>query len=384
MNLTEPAILLAAPPRASLWRRLKRRLNLVFLLTVVVPTGLGAAYYGWVASDVFISESRFVIRSPQRSSPSGLGAMLLQGTGFARSQDDTYSVLDFIRSRDALRELEAAVGVRRMLSAPEVDRVNRLPGLLEWDPSFEGLYRHYLRHVGVDYDSASSISVLRVRAYQPEDARAVNDRLLTLGERLVNQLNTRIRQDLIASAEAEVRQAEERSKAAAAALAGFRSDRKVFDPDRQSAMQLTFVGKLREELMASEAQLAQVQQLTPNNPQVSVLQGRVESLRKSIAAEDAKITGGGSLSAKSPGYDRLVLEKGFADRQLATALASLESARSEAARKQLYLERLVQPNLPDAALEPRRLRAVFTVFLLGLIAWGIASFVLASIREHGE
>ena len=62
-------------------------------------------YYGLIASDIFVSESRFVVRSPQRPQLSGLGA-ILQGGGFARSQDDTYSVHDYVLSRDALAELD--------------------------------------------------------------------------------------------------------------------------------------------------------------------------------------------------------------------------------------------------------------------------------------
>jgi capsular polysaccharide transport system permease protein len=62
--------------------------------------------------------------------------------------------------------------------------------------------------------------------------------------------------------------------------------------------------------------------------------------------------------------------KTFAERQLAASLAALENARNEAQRQQLYLETLVQPNLPDKAIEPRRLRTVAMVFLLGLIVWG--------------
>ena len=78
----------------------------------------------------------------------------------------------------------------------------------------------------------------------------------------------------------------------------------------------------------------------------------------------------------------LVLDKGFADKQLASAMTALETARLDAQRKQLYLERLVQPSLPDESMEPRRVRSVFTVFLLGLVAWGVLSLILAGVREH--
>jgi capsular polysaccharide transport system permease protein len=145
---------------------------------------------------------------------------------------------------------------------------------------------------------------------------------------------------------------------------------------------LQSVAQLQAERLAAEAQLAQMRRLAPNNPQVGALVERIETMRKAIAAETSKVTGRNSLSAKAPEYDLLVLEKGFSDRQLAMALASLESARGEAARKHLYLERLVQPNLPDEAVEPRRLRAVLTVFVVGLLLWGVVSLVVSSVREH--
>jgi capsular polysaccharide transport system permease protein len=374
------------PVRPTLRARLRRFVKsywALFGLTVLLPTALAGGYYGLVASDRYISESRFVVRNPQRSAPSGLGA-LLQGTALARSQDDTYSVHDYIRSRDALRELDGKLQVRSAYQRAEIDFLNRFPSL-DGDASFEAFHRHYQNHVQIEYDTVSSISVLQVRAYSAEQAQMINDLLLQMGERLVNNLNTRSRQDLIHVAEQEVVAAETRVKTAAVALSGFRSGSGVFDPERQSALQLQSVGKLQEEYLAVSAQLAQLRRVSPDNPQVPTLAASAEQLKKAIEAETAKVLGGrGSLTAKSPAYDRLLLEKTFADRQLGTALAALDAARNDAQRKQLYLERLVQPNLPDVAVEPRRLRSTVTVFVVGLLLWGVLSLVVASIREHAD
>ena len=382
MDLT-PDIAILTKARPSLARRVLSRIRPLFVLTVLLPTVLASVYYGMVASDIYISESRFVVRSPQRPAQGGLGA-LLQGTVFSRSQDDTYSVHDYIRSRDALQELQAKLGYRGMYSSGNIDLLSRFPGV-SWDDSFEALHRHYLKNVSVEFDTASSISVLRVRAFTAKDATAVNDLLLQMGERLVNNLNNRSRQDLIQSAEAEVKIAEERSRTAAVALAGFRREGGVYDPDRQSAVQLQGVAKMQEELLATELQAKQLRQLSPSNSQVATLDARVQALRQAMESESAKVVGrGGSLAAKAPAYDRLLVEKSFADRQLAAAFASLESARSEAQRKQLYLERLVQPNLPDVAVEPRRLRSIAGVLAVGIIFWGMMILVIASIREHTD
>lgn len=383
MDSSSPTPALAAPKPSRL-KALTRRFNTIFLITVALPTLVACLYFGVIASDVYISESRFVVRNPQRQSVTGGLGSLLQGTGFARSQDDTYSVHDYVLSRDALHELDQQLQVRKAFSSGEIDFINRFPGLSP-DDSFEAFFRHYRKYVTIDYDTVSSITTLYVRAYTAEDSRKFNDLLLQMGERLVNNLNTRSRQDLIQVAQKEVQTAEERSKTAAVALSGFRGKQSLFDPDRQSALQLQGVAKLQEEMLAAEAQLAQLRQLSPDNPQIPSLKSRVDALRKTIASEGSKVAGAdGSLTSKSAAYDRLQLEKVFAERQLATALAALETARNEAQRKQLYLERLVQPNLPDNALEPKRIRNIFTVLLLGMILWGVVSLIVASVKEHGE
>jgi capsular polysaccharide transport system permease protein len=363
-------------------RWLKRHLALV--LTVIVPTCAAILYYGLFASDVFVSESRFLVRSPQHQAQSGLFGQILQGSGLTHSQDDTYSVHDYILSRDALHELDAKLGVRKIFTSKRVDPINRFPGLA-WDESFEEFYRYYGKHVGIEYDPSTSISMLTVRAFTAQDAERINDQLLQMSESLVNTLNDRSRRDLIRYAEDEVKLATDKATAAAVALFQYRSKHEVFEPDKQAAIQLESVAKIQEDLIATEAQLAQVRKLSPNNPQISGLESRADTLRHAIVTEAAKVTSAnGSFSARAPDFERLTLESVFSDKQLGVALADLETARNEALRQQLYLERLVLPNLPDKAMEPRRIRSVFTVLLIGLIAWGVVSLLIAAVREHSN
>jgi capsular polysaccharide transport system permease protein len=358
--------------------------HIVLVLTVVVPTSAAIAYYGLVASDIYLSESRFLVRSPQHQVQAGLFGELLQSGGLSRSQNDTYAVHDFILSRDALRELDAKLGVRQMFSGKQIDAISRFAGLY-WDTSFEELYRYYGKHVVVDFDSVSSISTLTVRAFTAKDAQQINHQLLLMSERLVNTLNERSRQDLLRYAEDGVKLATDKAKDAAVALFEYRSKHAIFEPDKQAAIQLGSVAKIQEELVSTEAQLAQLRKLSPRNPQITGLEGRAETLRRAIVTEAAKVTSGkGSFSARSPNFERLSLESVFADKQLGAALANLDTARGEALHQQLYLERLVQPNLPDKAMEPRRLRSVFTVFLIGLVTWGVVSLLSAAIREHSD
>ena len=357
------------------------RRHRLFWLTVVLPTLAAIVYFGFIASDIYISEARFVVRSPERQTASPLG-MLLKGTGFTRSQDDSYTVQDFILSRDALRAMDEKLNLRTALSKGDV--FSRFPGI-DRDDSFENMHRYYQKMVSVQLDSVSSIATVTVRAFSAEEAQAINQRLLEMGEALVNQLNERGRQDMIRFATNEVSEAEKKAKLAALTLARYRNEKGVIDPEKQSVIPLQQIAKLQDELIATKSQLAQLQLLTKDNPQIPVLKKRIQMLETEIELESGRVTGGGrSLASKAVEFQRLALEKEFADKQLASALASLEQARNEAQRQQLYLERIVHPSLPDAAMQPQRLRAILAVFVLGLIAWGVLSMLIVGIKEHQD
>ena len=351
----------------------------LFWLTVVLPTLTAILYFGFIAADVYISESRFVVRSPERSTASPLG-MLLKGTGFTRSQDDSYTVQDFMLSRDALRTLHEKLDLSTAYK--KGDFISRFPGL-DWDDSFENMHQYYKKMVGVQLDPVSSIATVTVRAFSKEEAQQINQHLLEMSEALVNQLNERGRQDMIRFAADEVAEAEKKAKLAALTLARYRNEKGVIDPEKQSAIPLQQIAKLQDELISTKSQLAQLQLLTKENPQIPVLKQRIQMLETEIELESARVAGGGrSLASKAAEFQRLALEKEFADKQLASALASLEQARNEAQRQQLYLERIAQPSLPDAAMEPRRVRNIVATLVLGLVAWGVLTMIVAGIREH--
>ena len=358
-------------------------LNRIFIFTVLLPTALAIFYYGLIATDIYISESHFVVRSPQKQSQSNILGSLLQSTGISgSSQDGAYPLQDYILSRDALLELDKDLDLRQAFRKTGVDFLMHFPGP-DFDNSFEALFRYYQKRVKVEFDTVSNIMVLKVNAFSADDAVSINNRLLGMGEQLINRLNTRAQQDSIGFAAAEVSRAEDKAREATLAVSGFRTKQSVVDPERQSSLQLQGVSKLQDELIATRTQLSQLQVFTPDNPQIPSLRNRAGSLQSQIDAEINKVTGGGnSLTNKAASYDRLALDRAFAEKQLATALTSLEIARNEAQRKQLYLERLVQPNKPDIAIEPRRLRNVMAVLVLGLLAWGIISLLVASVREH--
>jgi capsular polysaccharide transport system permease protein len=350
---------------------------------VILPTAISIAYYAVIASDVYVSESRFVVRSADRQATTPLG-MILSGTGLSRSQDDSYTVQDFILSRDALRRLQVTTGIDKSFSSHDVDVFDRFAGVAP-DSSFEALFRYYRNKVSVEIDSSSSITTLTTRAFTAQDSRQINEHLLEMSEELVNQLNARARQDMIQFATTQVEAAEKKATAAALALSSYRNEKGVIDPERQSTIQLQQIARLQDELVESKAALNQLVLLAKDNPQIASLKSRISTLEGEISAESNRVAGGDrSLADKAAEYERLSLERDFASKQLSVALASLEQAHNDAQRKQLYIERIVQPSSPDIAVEPKRLRGIAATLIVGLVAWGVLTILIAGIKEHRD
>jgi len=108
-------------------------------------------------------------------------------------------------------------------------------------------------------------------------------------------------------------------------------------------------------------------------------------LAREIARQSGNVAGAPkSLSATATRYQELQFDSEFAGKQLAVALGALQEAENDARRKQIYVERIADPNLPDYPLEPRRIRSILATIILSLLAWGVLVTLLAGIREHRD
>jgi capsular polysaccharide transport system permease protein len=384
LRRVQSAVGVAGRPRAiGAIRRLIGAVNLWFWAIVGVPTLIAAVYYFGMASDLYLSEAKFVVRGPGAKELQGGVAGLLQSGGLGAGQEQAQWVQEYIMSRDAVRKLDRQYDLRQLLARPEADLISRFPGLTPWRRDFEALYRSYKRFVSVDMDGTTGVSVLRVKAYRPEDARTIAAALMAYSEQLVNQLDERTRQDALASFQGEVRDTVRQIAAIQAQLTLYRERQQMLDPKSASEGPLKLLSTLDTQRAQAVAQLSDLTKNSPKSPQIPVVATRIGSLDALIEQERAKITGdSGSVAAAETEYERLDGARKLAETQLASAFKSLEAARLEAERQQLYLETVVQPNLPDFPLYPQRVISFSMVLASCLLAYGIAWLLVASVREH--
>lgn len=363
--------------------RVLRQIPLGFMLVVALPTIIATIYFLFIATPRYVSEARFLVRSPGQDQPSTLG-VALQGVGLSSGSSNAFAVHEYVISRDSLKDLSQIVDVRRAYGHGGIDVLSRVPWLFGRGSDTD-LYKGFQNYVSVGYESSSGISTLRVQAFSPADAQRINEGLLLGGEKLLNRLNRRASEDAVMEAGQTLREAQDRLNSAQRALTDFRNREGVIDPGKTALASSQLIGELSLNLATLNAERAQVAATAPASPQLPYLDGRIRALKDQIAIAEAKLTGeADSLAPKISAYEDLSLEKEFADRMVASATASLNSARLEARRQQLYLDRIVEPNLPDSSEEPKRWLMILTIFVSLLIIYMIGWLGVASVRESRD
>ena len=367
-------------PRRPSW--LRRHVRMVcFILFVLAPTAAVATYYIGFATDQYASEAKFVVRGQSAQSP-GVLSTLLESTGMGRAEEDTYAVNDYILSRDALAEMIRTQDLKAVFDRPEADALSRFP-IFKWRATFEHFFKYYLDHVDVTLDTTTGVSTLTVKTYRAEDSQRVANALLAAGEALVNRMNDRERENAMRDARKEVAVSEARVEAVASQIADFRNREALLDPTKQSVPMLAGINDLQTMLSRTNLQISQLTTSTPRSPLIPDLRRRADALQGQINDARAKITGtDSSLVPKITAFDLLELQREFADKQLASATTSLEEARLQAERQQLYLDTIVQPNLPDYPAYPRKIVAIAIAFATLLCLYVMAGLLIAGAREH--
>lgn len=360
--------------------------NVFFWMFVLIPTSIAGVYYGLIASDIYVSESQVVVRGADKSTISDASLSgLFQGFGFSNSQSDAYVIQNYIGSHAALDRLINQYPVIDWYSAKSIDLITRFNGF-GWDGSLANFYKYFVEQLSVAVDPLSSVLTLSVKAFNPQEAQTINQSLIGFSEELVNQLNDRARRDTISFSVQQLEKAKEQAREAASNLAQYRNESGLLDPQKEAELPLTMISTLQGKLLDVRSQLAQLMVVSGNSPQIPVLRREESLLKSEIQKLELKVAGlsGDSIATKIIKYQRLTLENSLAEQQLGSALASLEQANADARKKQLYLERISAPSLPDQAFLPHRLRIVLSTLLLGLIMWGIVELLTAGIREHIE
>jgi len=372
-----------APDRLDAVKRKLHEYRFMLLL-VALPTLIVAGYYYLIATDQYETQADFVVRSQvSKPSPTGIGSLISLGGNASLASPDAESVIDYLKSTEAALHIERSTGLAKRFSRSFIDRWSRLGSAT---PSPEALRAYYNKQVELKLDKETGITKVTVHAFVPEDAYAIANSLLKLGEQRVNDLNQRSNVDALTGTGRQLTEAEDALRDIQIKMTSFRRTQSDIDPEASGKAQMAMVTGITTTLSAARAQLAGMRGIiSPSSPQYIAMAAKVRALESEVSQQGGKLVGqGGSIASSLGDYESLRVRQEFAEKRYEFAAGAYQTAREEARRKQIYLVRVVNPNMPVQALFPERGKIVLTVFCSLLIAYGIGWLLISGIREHAN
>lgn len=340
-----------------------------------------AAWYLYaVAAEQYASTVGFSVRKEEVASPIELfGGIADVATSGSSDSDILY---EFIRSQEIVETLERRLDLSRIYARPENDPV------FTYDPSgtIEDLLDYWNLMVRVGYDSTTELIEVRALAFTPEDAQAIAIGIFEESVRLVEELSAIAQDDTIAFAANEVDRAVERLKSAREAMTAFRSRTQIVDPTADLQGQMGLLSTLDQQLAEALIQADLLRESTlPNDPRITQAELRIAVIEARIAEERRKLGRGGEgddYATKLAEFERLAVDREFAEQAYTAALATYDQALAEARRKSRYLAAYIKPTRAEAAEYPQKevLLGLAAFFLIS--AWAIAVLIYYSVRDR--
>ncbi len=353
----------------------------LFVICFLIPTLAAIAYYGLIAADRFVIESRFALRpalgSVDKASPDQVGTNSGSPVKQMIAQDSLIAT-NYITSRPMIETIEKTYPLREMFSRPGVDYFSRFNP----EKPIEKLVKYWHNRVHTKIDSGSGIISLTVNAFDPDDALNISKAILAESERMVNALSGRAREDAVLESQRELKRAEERMVKIRTEVAALRNRDGVLDAQKTNESNLKVLSELRTTRINLAVQLIQSQRdLSPETRRIQDMKAQIKDLDDNIARieqqsasenpEQRRILANALTRFEAYDADRTDAEKYFAK-----VLAANERARIIAERQIEFFSMIVEPVKPESSQEPRRL------LMISLIAGGAGLvFALAVVTR---
>ena len=372
---------------------------LSFLLVVVVPFAAVIMYLFHYAAPQYISEFRFSVTEVSGSNSSSLGGLggsggasaamsvassLLGGSAPQSGSQQNFVVVDYIRSRQAVDEVLKHVDLREVYARPESDWWARLPPNVSRDK----LVDYWRKMVVTDYDPMTGLARAEVRTFEPEDSYRIARLLVEISETLVNTIARRSRADVVLFAERELKDAREKLEKARVDLATYRVREGVIDPTQSVVSSNVAVGAtLRNTLSSLQTEIGtlQSQSLSQDSPVIQSLRARIKATTDELKKVQQEVAstreGRESLERVVAEYERLDVERQYAQARVVSAAQTLDQAKASAASQHLYLTPYVQPAIPDSPKGPNKANILTMAGLALMALWIVSLLMVRSIRQ---
>lgn len=370
--------------RNRLAQLFKKMWRMKIFAIALIASIFATIYWGFIASDRFVSEARVIIQRTDMASSQVMdfGALLAGGDGASRT--DQMLLRDRLLSLDMLLKLDDELHLREHYSSRDHDVLTRM---FFQDASLEFFHRHFLSRVSVEYDEYAGVLAIQAQAYDAVMAQKITQALVREGERYMNTLGHQLAQEQVQFLEKQIKARSELALDARQRVLAFQNAKGLISPQSAAENLAGVVNKLEGQMTELSARkTVLLGYLAPSAPAVVEVDLQMQAAQQQIKTEKERLTStkGQSLNKTVEEYQRLELEAQFLQDAYKSALVALEKGRIEATRTLKKVQVLQSAPLPEYPMRPRRLYNIATFILGAFLLAGLAQLLASIVRDHRD
>ena len=336
-----------------------------FWIVVAVPNIISLIYFGFIAAPVYVSNASMLVFKPEQSSVN-LSALMAGGSG-GESFEGAYILEKYIGSWAEYKHVSDKVDLAGHYGRGDfVTRYGGVATLFRRDEI--ALWHLYQRRVDVEVNEKNNIVTVQFKGYTPEFSAGLGQQVLQDAIEHIDAMNQQMEQDYVANAEKSRETIEAGLERDEAALAQYRAQIGVLDPDSQYNAQLNLLTSLEQSKANLESQQRALGSATPKHPPA---QKTEKGIAHTPPAHAATVNLWSVLAGENARYQTLVMARDNDAALLKQVDVAAQEAKLNSIKSKYYLQVISPVSEPRSPEQPKRLEWIAGILIGTLLLWSL-------------
>jgi len=349
-------------------------------------------YIFFIQTEKYVSQSVVMIKdlSPNQST-SPLGALLSPNS---KSMTDAKLLEIYIKSSDMFKALDKEFNLTNYYQSKKIDYLHRLSKKALIPPlklNRKNLITKYNQDLKVIYDEASSTTSIEFAHANPKKAKEIVNKIIKESSKTLNHLeneNTKVILKFLQKQEKEkhklfIQSLEE--------LLAYQNRNRTYDPKVDIELKNKILADLETQLIKKNVEYNnKAQYLNPNTPEMKLLKGNIDYIKKSIRKIKSEITGNSrnkhqkELNINMTNFMLLKNKVEFNKKLYIQTLTKLEETKVLINQNRKNLIIVIKAKVADSYTYPNKIKDSLSIFIILSFLFGIGKLIYIIIRDHKD
>jgi len=346
-------------------------------------------YIFFIQTEKYVSKSVVMIKDlSQGQSTSPLGALLLP-TG-SKSMTDAKLLEIYIKSGDMFDILDKEFNLTKYYQSKQIDFLHRLSDipLPNYRLTKQNILIKYNKDLKIIYDDASSTIEIEFAHADAKIAQKIVNKIISQSAKILNRFENENTEVMLKFLQKQEREKHKLFILSLEEMLAYQNRNKTFDPKFDIGVKNKILANLESELIQKQvAYNSKAQYLNSNTPEMKLLKGDIDYIKKSINRVKEEITGNNSkkeLNANMTAFTLLENRVEFNKKLYIQTLIKLEETKVLVSQNRKNLIIVTKAKVADSYTYPNKIKDSLSVLIILSFLYGLLGLIFTIIRDHKD